>query len=101
MEGTIQRFEVVVELIWKTLKRALEFEGLTPKTPRETLLQAFASGWLRDEDSWLDMLDRRNTTSHRYLDEELVANNYRDIHRIFPEIRLVTRFLRERYPIQA
>jgi len=34
VEGTIHRFEMTIELIWKTLKRALEHEGIHPKTPR-------------------------------------------------------------------
>jgi nucleotidyltransferase substrate binding protein (TIGR01987 family) len=99
VEGTIQRFEVVVELTWKTLKRALEFEGLHPKTPRESLKEAFRLGWLHDEDIWLNILDQRNTTSHVYLSEELVENNYDDIRKVTPVIRQVVDFLRSRYPL--
>lgn len=68
MEGTIQRFEVTVELVWKTLYRCLKFEGIHPKTPRETMKKAFATSWLNDEIVWQDLLDGRNTTSHEYLD---------------------------------
>jgi nucleotidyltransferase substrate binding protein (TIGR01987 family) len=100
VEGTIQRFEVVVELTWKTLKRALEYEGLHHvKSPRESLKEAFKLGWLHDEDVWLDILDQRNTTSHVYLSEELAENNYDDIKTITPVIRQVVDFLRSRYPI--
>lgn len=81
VEGTIQRFEYVIELMWKTLKRALEFEGIHPKTPRECVKEAFKIGWLDDENEWHDMLDSRNTTSHNYLDEELAENNYDDSKR--------------------
>ncbi|MCA1370308.1 nucleotidyltransferase substrate binding protein [Bradyrhizobium sp. BRP14] len=42
-EGTIHRFEITIELMWKTLKRALEYEGVGPKTPRESLKEAFVS----------------------------------------------------------
>lgn len=98
MEGTIQRFEIVFELMWKTLKRALKFEGLDPKSPRDTLKESFSIGWLHDEDVWLDMLDRRNTTSHQYLDDELVENNYQDIHVKFPHIQTLVLLLRQRYP---
>lgn len=49
VEGTIQRFEFVIEIFWKALKRALEYEGIVVKTPRESLKQAFAAGWLSDE----------------------------------------------------
>jgi hypothetical protein len=40
------------------MKRALEYEGFTPKTPRESLKEAFRVGWLHDEAVWLDMLYR-------------------------------------------
>jgi nucleotidyltransferase substrate binding protein (TIGR01987 family) len=97
VEGTIQRFEYVIELMWKTLKRALEFEGLHPKTPRESVKEAFKIGWLHDEGEWLDMLDSRNTTSHNYLDEELAEDNYEDIAKVTPILRATFDFLRTRY----
>lgn len=97
VEGTIQRFEYVIELMWKTLKRALEFEGIHPKTPRESVKEAFKIGWLDDEDEWHDMLDSRNTTSHNYLDEELAENNYDDIAHVTPLLRKTYDFLRARY----
>jgi nucleotidyltransferase substrate binding protein (TIGR01987 family) len=100
LEGTIQRFEVTIELFWKTLKRALEYEGFAPKTPRESLRQAFQAGWLHDEELWLDMLDSRNTTSHNYLDEEMVEDNYDDIVRVTPTLRNVFDLLRLRYPTE-
>ena len=81
-EGTIHRFEVTIELMWKTLKRALEYEGFHPKTPRESLKEAFKAGWLHEEGVWLDMVDHRNTTSHEYLDEELLEDNYDDVVKV-------------------
>lgn len=101
VEGTIQRFEMVVELTWKTLKRALEYEGLHPKTPRESLKEAYRIGWLHDEDVWLDILDQRNTTSHVYLSEELAENNYEDIKKVAPLIRQIVNLLRGRYPLSV
>jgi nucleotidyltransferase substrate binding protein (TIGR01987 family) len=101
VEGTIQRFEYVIELTWKTLKRALEYEGLHPKTPRESLKEAFKIGWLHDESDWLDMLNQRNTTSHNYLAEELAEDNYDDIKKIAPVLRATVDFLRARYANQS
>ena len=97
VEGTIQRFEFVIELMWKTLKRALEYEGIHPKTPRESLKESFRIGWLTDEDIWLSMLDQRNTTSHVYLHEELAENNYDDIKKVTPVLRSTLNFLQNRY----
>jgi nucleotidyltransferase substrate binding protein (TIGR01987 family) len=100
VEGTIQRFEVLIEVFWKTLKRALEYEGLHPKTPRDSLREAFRIGWLHDEQAWLDMLDSRNTTSHIYLAEELAEDNYEDIHKVAPILRSAFNDLRARYPVE-
>lgn len=97
VEGTIQRFEFVIEIFWKALKRALEYEGIVVKTPRESLKQAFAAGWLSDETAWLDMLETRNTTSHLYLHEDLVEEAYDDIVKNFPELERTYQFLRDRY----
>lgn len=101
LEGTIHRFEIVAELTWKTVKRALEFEGLSPKTPRDSLKEAFRIGWLKDEAAWLDMLDYRNTTSHVYLADELVEKAYANIKALAPVIRSALDFLKERYATRA
>lgn len=99
VEGTVQRFEVVVELLWKTLRRALKYEGvrINPDTPRETMKEGFAIGWLHNEPIWQDLLDKRNTTSHEYLDEEFIENNYEDIKKVTPEILVVLELLETRY----
>ena len=96
-EGTIQRFEITIELFWKTLQRAIRYEGMKVETPRESLKEAFRIGWLHDEQVWLDMLDSRNTTSHQYLDEELADDNYEDIKKVTPVIRSAFDLLRARY----
>jgi nucleotidyltransferase substrate binding protein (TIGR01987 family) len=96
-EGTIHRFEITIELMWKTLKRALEYEGLQPKTPRDSLKEAFRVGWMHEEDGWLDMLDHRNTTSHAYLAEELAEENYNDVAKVTPTLRAMLDMLLQRY----
>lgn len=96
-EGTIQRFEFVFELFWKTVKRALEYEGRTPKTPRDSLKEAYALGWIDNEVAWLDMLDCRNTTSHLYLHPELVEDTYLKIVGYYPQLRAALDFFRNRY----
>lgn len=67
-EGTIQRFEVTVELAWKTLKDYLENEGkvLDAMTPRTVIKEGFAARILHDGQVWIDMLDHRNLLSHTY-----------------------------------
>lgn len=99
VEGTIQRFEVVVELLWKTLRRALKYEGvrLNPDTPREAMKEGFNIGWLHNEIVWQDLLDKRNSTSHEYLADEFIENNYEDIKVVTPEIVKVLELLEQRY----
>ncbi|MAE71898.1 MAG: nucleotidyltransferase [Gemmatimonadetes bacterium] len=67
-EGTIQRFEVAVELAWKTLKDYLQYEGrvIEPITPRTVIKEAFAARILDDGQVWIDMLDHRNLLAHTY-----------------------------------
>ncbi len=67
-EGTVQRFEVALELGWKTLKDYLEAQGveIAPVTPRSVVKTAFTSRVLPDGQIWIDMLDHRNLLSHTY-----------------------------------
>lgn len=69
-DATIQRFEFVIELFWKVLKKILAYEKVDANTPREVLSQAFQFGLIDDESMWLKMLDDRNNTSHVYKRED-------------------------------
>lgn len=98
LEGTIQRFEYAIELLWKTLKRALSYEGIVrTKTPRESLKESYAIGWIDNETIWLDMLDCRNSTSHLYLEDELVEETYNKIVTYYPEMMKALNFLKGKY----
>lgn len=85
IDGTIQRFEFALELTWKALKRLLEREGIEAATPRSTLKQAYAAGWIEDETAWLQMLRDRNATSHIY-DEKTARRVYESIKANYPEL---------------
>ncbi len=65
-DGVIQRFEFSLELIWKTLKLFLQNSGIEVKTPKESLKEAFKVGWIKNEETFLNMLEDRNRTSHIY-----------------------------------
>ena len=85
MDGTIQRFEFVIELFWKALKHLLSDEGIETGTPREVLQRAYSAGWLAHETPWLEMLRDRNETSHAY-DETTALRIYRHIRANYPEM---------------
>lgn len=79
LDGTIQRFEFTVELGWKLLKEYLEYEKFGDfNSPRSTIKEAYKVGLIQDGESWLDMLDDRNLTSHTY-DETVAKEIYRNI----------------------
>ncbi len=81
-EGVIQRFEYTFELSWNTLKDRLEYDGVVMDsvTPRNVIRTATSTGLVADGQAWINMLEDRRNTSHRYdaelLDEVLV--NIRD-----------------------
>jgi nucleotidyltransferase substrate binding protein (TIGR01987 family) len=96
VDGTIQRFEFVIELFWKTLKRLLAAEGIQTDTPREAIQQAFQVNWLKDETAWLQMLKDRNETSHIY-NEAAARRIYNHVKEYFPELEKTFNFLRKRF----
>ncbi len=81
-EGVIQRFEFTFELSWNLLKDRLEEDGVVMEsvTPRSVIRSAAAAGLIADGQTWIDMLEDRRTTSHRYDVEmfESVLSNIRD-----------------------
>ena len=86
VDGTIQRFEFAFELAWKTLKDALDDEGVETRTPREALREAYRAGWLDDEAAWLGMLRDRNRSSHVY-SEEMAREIYARVRENAPALR--------------
>ena len=96
IDGTIQRFEFVIELYWKTFKRLLATEGLEANTPREALQKAYAAHWIDDETAWLQMLRDRNETSHIY-DEAAARRIYAHIQQNFSALKQTFLFLKERF----
>jgi len=70
-QGLIQSFEYNHELAWETLKDFLEFKGATTLFgSKDVSREAFKLGLLGDREqdgmTWLDMIEKRNLTSHTY-----------------------------------
>lgn len=66
-EAIIQCFEFVVELNWKAMKHFLKaVEEIEANTPKSVFREAFAIGWIDNEELWVEMLKDRNLSSHTY-----------------------------------
>lgn len=72
-QGLIQGFEFTHELAWNVLKDYLEMEGIQGLVgSRSTVREAFKRGLVDDGEVWMDMIEKRNLSSHTY--NESVAN---------------------------
>lgn len=66
-QGLIQGFEFTHELAWNVLKDYLEMEGIQGLIgSRSTVREAFQRGLIDDGDAWMDMIEKRNLSSHSY-----------------------------------
>ena len=66
-QGVIQGFEFVHELAWNVLKDFLEYEGIPDIVgSRGAVREAFKRNIITDGEVWMDMIDKRNLTSHTY-----------------------------------
>lgn len=71
--GQIQKFEIVVDLLWKTFKVFLfEVNGIDAYSPKQTIKEYFKIGECTYEDyEWMiKMVEMRNKLSHIYNEEK-------------------------------
>jgi nucleotidyltransferase substrate binding protein (TIGR01987 family) len=70
--ATIQAFEIVMELAWKTLKDYMDENYVLIKEvfPKTVIKEAFATNIIKNGEIWIDMLKDRNSTSHEYSEEK-------------------------------
>lgn len=66
-QGLIQGFEYTHELAWKTLKDFLEARGVRELYgSRDSTRAAFRARLIENGDTWMDMIQSRNLTTHTY-----------------------------------
>jgi len=66
-QGLIQGFKFTHELAWKVLKDYLEYEGIQGIIgSRSVVREAFNQGLITDGETWMDMIEKRNLSSHTY-----------------------------------
>ena len=83
-DGVIQRFEFTVEILRKTLKAMLEYQGIECYSPRNCIKEAFKSKIIDDDEIILDMLEDRNLSSHVY-DEDVSNKIFERIKNVYVE----------------
>jgi nucleotidyltransferase substrate binding protein (TIGR01987 family) len=90
-QGVIQGFEFVHELAWNVLKDYLEYEGIQGLVgSRGAAREAFKRGLVTDGDVWMDMIAKRNLSSHTYnagVAQELVSQIIERYHPAFTALR--------------
>ena len=78
LDATIQRFEFCFELAWKLMKAVLEYEGIEANSPRSGIREGWKQGLISDAEAWLDMMEKRNLSSHTY-DENVARDIYHEV----------------------
>ena len=73
-DGMIQRFEFTFELAWKLMKSYAEYQGTDKEImgSRDAIRWAFENKLIADSNVWMEMVKRRNDTSHTY-DEDTAS----------------------------
>lgn len=65
-DATIQRFELCVELAWKTSKKIM---STSSTAPRAVIREMASQGLISNPDLWFAFLEARNLSSHTYREE--------------------------------
>ncbi len=87
IDSSIQRFEFVFELFWKSLKAFLEYEGKAAAFPRQIFEEAYKGKLIDDEKIWLQMMKDRNQITYTY-DESLADDIYNHIKTYIPTLKM-------------
>ncbi len=78
-DAAIKRYELCYELAWKSVQEALRTEGMEVcKSPKACFKQAFKQGWIVDEETFGEMVQNRNLTTHTY-NEDLADEIYNNL----------------------
>lgn len=92
IDATIRRFKLSFELFWKVLKEKLAEQGVTAKSPKQALQEAYQLEWIHDEALWLKMLEDRDQTSHTYNDD-LAAKIYSHVAQYYEKMSQVYKLI--------
>ena len=95
-QGLIQGFEFTHELACNVLKDYLEYEGIQGLIgSRSAVREAFKRGLISDGEVWMDMIDKRNLSSHTYNETVAVTVMLAVVERYYPAFLELERRLSE------
>jgi nucleotidyltransferase substrate binding protein (TIGR01987 family) len=91
-QGLIQAFEFTHELAWNVLKDYFEYQGNSQITgSRDATREAFQMGLITDGQTWMEMIQSRNRTTHAYnraTAEEIVQKTINSYFPLFESLRV-------------
>ena len=88
-DSAIQRFEIAVDLAWKTLKTYLEeYKGIICRSPKGCFREAFSQGIIDYDDYWIKIIDFRNQTAHLY-NEALADKIYDELPKVLEYLKIL------------
>jgi len=88
-DSAIQRFEIAVDLAWKTLKTYLEeYKGIICRSPKGCFREAFSQGIIDYDDYWIKIIDFRNQTVHLY-SETLADKIYNELPKVLEYLKIL------------
>jgi nucleotidyltransferase substrate binding protein (TIGR01987 family) len=73
-DAAIKRYELCYELAWKSIQEALKTQGLEVcKSPKACFKQAFEQGWITDEETFSEIVQKRNLTTYTSWDADSIS----------------------------
>ncbi|ENM3849499.1 nucleotidyltransferase [Vibrio cholerae] len=98
LAGLVQTFEFSFELMWKTLKDLLEFEGFDAASPRSVLRTALEAQHISSLqcEVLLEALMKRNLLAHTYDESNVLQAQQLIVQHFAPVIAQVTQYLEEK-----
>lgn len=92
-QGLIQAFEYTHELAWKVMQDYLIYQGYTEiRGSRDATREAFRIELISDGENWMDMIKKRNLTSHTYNEEtseEIYLSIIENFHPLFSDFEKI------------
>ncbi|OOF32813.1 HI0074 family nucleotidyltransferase substrate-binding subunit [Salinivibrio costicola] len=95
LAGLVQTFEFTFELMWKTLKDLLSYEGFDVASPRSVIRTALEANHLSSDqcETLLDALVKRNLLSHTYDEKNALEAQRLIVKHYAPVIVEIMRYL--------